>query len=248
VTYLVGYKGQTKTLAQLEAWRPWKVLDGEFRRRILRMCDDHPSGGLGIGGGGRTTAEQRTLFLSRHHVDPNGPFFFEGQRWAKDEGESSAAPPGLSFHEAIPPDGSAVAVDMIGDLEWMMPRCRLYGLRHFADVNNEPWHVQPIEIPKARRDYDPAKHWPLPRFLLPGDVKPPDPPKPPPTEDVEMILHIVCIDQERPELAQVDGELFGFASLGDREALIEVAKAQGVKVLAWPVTAAQFDEIAARSA
>lgn len=55
-------------------------------------------------------------------------------------------------------------------------RINLYGLVEFNDVNNEPWHVQPIEVPTARRNYTGA---PLQVWKLPGEATPPKPdPKP----------------------------------------------------------------------
>ena len=57
----------------------------------------------------------------------------------------AAAPPGRSMHEI------GMAADLEGDLSWMNAHAGEFGLKHFADVNNEPWHVQPVEFPNSRR-------------------------------------------------------------------------------------------------
>ena len=72
---------------------------------------------------------------------------------------------------------------------WRSTRCRTssgtgwvataaaFGLRVFTNVNNEPWHAQPVDIPTGRRYatvLPPLKTW-----NLPGTPSTPD--KPPPT-------------------------------------------------------------------
>ncbi len=148
-----SYRGDVfRTLAQLEARWDWRWLHPELRRRLWRLCIDHPA--IGFLSGARSQAQQAELYRVRNGV--------------------GVAPPGLSFHE----DGSypdpaasltwAVAADMIGDLDELGRVGALYGLLDFSDVNAEPWHVQPLELPRARRDFDPAKHR-LVTWHLPGD-------------------------------------------------------------------------------
>jgi hypothetical protein len=47
-----------------------------------------------------------------------------------------------------------LAADLIGDIGWLQANAGRFGLKTFADVNNEPWHVQPAELPNSRRDYE----------------------------------------------------------------------------------------------
>lgn len=85
------------------------------------------------------------------------------------------APPGYSYHEPTL-NGWALAVDLLNyqpAIGWANDNAERYGLVHFKNVNGEPWHFQPMEIPKARRYFDPAKHK-LSTFPLPGDPQPPE--------------------------------------------------------------------------
>ncbi len=70
--------------------------------------------------------------------------------------------PGNSYHEGFMPDGrstpngvhdvNAMAFDMVPSTswDWMGANCARFGLVDFSDVNNEPWHIQPVEIPRSR--------------------------------------------------------------------------------------------------
>jgi hypothetical protein len=131
----------------------------EFRRRILTAIEA-AGGVVGIGGGWRSTANQTVLFLSRYHVDPNGAILWNGQRWTKNDGAASAAPPGSSFHESQVFKSGIVgfqAVDIVGAdpaghtaaHAWMAANGKQYGLKDFAKVNLEPWHIQCAELPNS---------------------------------------------------------------------------------------------------
>ena len=64
-----------------------------------------------------------------------------------------------------------------------------YGLRTFHNVNDEPWHIQPSEIPAGRRRR--RERWQLEPFNLPGTPTAPRPeptPEPIPIEDDDMQL------------------------------------------------------------
>ena len=166
-TYPSGYAGASQTWREIRKRADVALLDPQFKRRLLKMMREASKQGkaLGIGGGGRTTAQQTALFLSRHHVDPAGSIVWNGQRWTRNPGTAPAAPPGSSYHEATTPLGHALAVDMVGDLAWMKANCGWFGLCEFSTVNNEPWHVQPAEIPTARRNYVASFHHPLKRWF-----------------------------------------------------------------------------------
>ena len=131
----------------------WNKLDNRMKERLLKMF--RASGGkvwLGGGGGWRSTAAQEKMFLSRYVPSPNGEVSWKGQKWHKVRaGDFAAAPPGRSFHEI------GLAADLAGDLGWVVAHAHEFGLRHFADVNNEPHHVQPVELPGGRSTFEANK-------------------------------------------------------------------------------------------
>jgi Lysozyme like domain len=120
----------------------WNLLDSRMKARLLQLF--RASGGrVWLGNGWRSEQQQRDMFLSRHVQDPNGDIEWNGQRWRHVSG-APAAPPGRSFHEI------GLAADLEGDIGWMNANVAAFQLRHFADVNNEPWHVQLVELPTGR--------------------------------------------------------------------------------------------------
>lgn len=166
-TYPSGYSGDRKTIPQIRLRSDVRMLDKEFRRRVFNMMRAARKAGvdLGIGGAGRSSAQQRALFLERHFMVPDGGCCsLDGKRYMLRSGKAHAAPPGRSYHEETTPAGGALAVDMVGDLKWMIANCGWFGLTQFAQIGNEPWHVQPAELPKARSGYvaktmHPLKRW-----------------------------------------------------------------------------------------
>lgn len=96
------------------------------------------------------------------------------------------AKPGNSWHESCPVSpnsATALAIDTVPNVSWpwMEEHARNFGFRTFRAVNNEPWHIQPIEI-SASRKY--ATTLPdLYTWHLPGEwpnVPPPPVVEPPP--------------------------------------------------------------------
>lgn len=173
--YSTGYNGRVRTLDELKAWSEWQALDPEMGRRVLAMLDDSKVAGrpLGLGGIFRTYTQQRDLFLSRHHVVVvGGCCTFDGKRYALNAKVAHAAPPGRSYHEATTPDGKGAAIDFTGDLTWLAANCARYGLNQFGQVNREPWHSQPAELPNARSRYDAKTMHPLRVFPLHGKPTP----------------------------------------------------------------------------
>ena len=156
-TYPSGYAGAMVSLAAMRLRSDVRALDPEMRRRVFRLMRHLGRLGvpLGIGGGGRSTAEQTALFLSRHYEDAAGTIFWNGKRWTKKSGVAAAAPPGRSYHEQTPPYG-ALAVDTVPPTSWDEQNliCSLFGLVHFTNVNGEPWHLQPVEMPTSRSTYN----------------------------------------------------------------------------------------------
>lgn len=110
---------------QLNQYSGWLNLDATFRSRLLSLFA--ASGGqLGFGEGFRSPEQQASGYAAKPGV---------------------VAPPGKSWHEV------GMAVDLTGPAVnngWLEANAAKFGLKTFATVNDEPWHVQPIEIPNAR--------------------------------------------------------------------------------------------------
>jgi hypothetical protein len=140
--------GRPQTIDQLCAESNFQRLHATMQARTRELIEAS-DGKVGLGVGVRTEAEQRAMFLSRYVVDPHGSVQFEGQRWRKArESDATAAPPGRSMHEI------GLAVDLAGDHAWVVANSSRFALKHFAWVNDEPWHVQPFELPNSRRQYE----------------------------------------------------------------------------------------------
>jgi hypothetical protein len=134
------------SLSELKQKPDFQKLNSTFRDRLLNMMRANPN--IGIGGGYRDEAAQRTMFLDRYEpTDEETDIFWDGKYWKKVKG-ADAAPPGQSMH------GIGLAADLIGDIAWMNANAGRFGLQHFANVNNEPWHVQPNDLPRSRRQYE----------------------------------------------------------------------------------------------
>lgn len=136
-----GYGGSKKSISAVKNMPTFSQMKPQIKDRLLRAFREHPS--LGIGQGFRSSAEQQALFLQRHHVDPNGNLEWNGKKWSLNPGVAPAATPGHSFHEA------GLAADLVGDIGWLQQNASRFGLKTFANVNGEPWHVQPIETPNS---------------------------------------------------------------------------------------------------
>lgn len=171
VTYRAGYGTDRKTKAEMLAWSRFAGVDPEMQRRLFALMDAARAAGtdLGVGGGLRTTAEQEALFLSRHDaVVLGGCCSYKLRRYKLKSGVAHAAPPGRSYHEPTTPQGKCLAVDMVGwENGWLVKNCSRFGLIHFADINGEPWHLQPQECPESRSAYNPTLHV-LKTFPLPS--------------------------------------------------------------------------------
>jgi hypothetical protein len=163
--YPYGYKidgngvqgmGTLLTFEQLEQKITVKNLHPEFWRRYKALMEYASTQGyyLGVGTGWR--------------IQPNRPGF---------------AAPGNSNHEGFPADGKsggAVAIDTVCAPAWdfMENHLKTYGLRSFNQPtttgykgSDEPWHIQPAEIPASRMWR--TAPWKLNTFQLPGTSAPP---------------------------------------------------------------------------
>lgn len=129
-------------------------LHSTFADRLNKLMSDRP--GISIGQGVRSSSQQRTLFLSRYvKTNEKTGVFWNGSFWKKSSPSfPDAAPPGLSMHElGLAADLRFATKD---DEQWLQQNAARYGLKTFGDVINEPWHVQPAELPNSRRDYEKA--------------------------------------------------------------------------------------------
>jgi hypothetical protein len=143
-----GYGGKRKSLTEVKADADFRRVDPRLQNRLLAMFRENPN--VGIGDSHRDPSEQERMFRSRYRkTDKNTGIFWDGSYWEHVSG-AAAAPPGRSFHEV------GLASDLVGDLGWMNANAHRFGLKHFANVNNEPWHVQLAELPNSRREWEGA--------------------------------------------------------------------------------------------
>lgn len=123
-------------------------LHPRMREKVEAMMKENPR--LYIGGGVRSTAQQKEMFMSRYQpTSEKTDVFWKGQYWKRVRG-AAAAPPGMSMHEI----GLAVDFAPSTEFDWVKDNAKRFGLRSFHDVNNEPWHVQPAELPGSRSQYE----------------------------------------------------------------------------------------------
>lgn len=141
-----GYENKRTSIGELEGNQSFAKLDTRMKSRLRQMFTA-AGGKLGLGGGWRSEDAQRTMFLDRYRKDPNGDIEWNGSRWKRVK-DAPAAPPGRSMHEI------GLAADLVGDMGWLQQNAGRFGLKTFADVNNEPWHVQLSELPNSRRKYE----------------------------------------------------------------------------------------------
>ena len=122
-------------------------LNPRLAARVRRMLEANPK--LYIGGGSRTTAQQKALFLSRYSpTEEKTSIKWQGKYWKKrNPNDADAAPPGVSMHEI------GMAADIHGDDAWLTANAKDYDLVNFANVNNEPWHVQAKEFNRGQWEY-----------------------------------------------------------------------------------------------
>ena len=141
-----GYGSNKLPISQLSSKSGFSKLHSTFQDRLKKMFADNPA--VGFGGGWRDPSYQEKMFRSRYTpTDKETNIFWDGQYWEHTSG-APAAPPGKSMHEI------GLAADLVGDLDWVQKHAHEYGLKTFAGVNGEPWHVQPAELPNSRSEYE----------------------------------------------------------------------------------------------
>jgi peptidoglycan hydrolase-like protein with peptidoglycan-binding domain len=181
-TYPDGYNSPPtqRTIEEVFARSSVKMLHPEFKNRwqALMIASE---GKLGIGGAGRSTAQQQAVFLDRHYtVTSGGCCIWQGKRYQLKKGAAHAAPPLRSFHENIV-QGWSAAVDAVGDLKWAALNCERFGLEQ-ATWGGEVWHFQFTEFPHSvsawiKAGSPPPQKWVLP---APPTTTPPPVTTPPP--------------------------------------------------------------------
>lgn len=134
------------SLSDIKQRASFKSLHPTMQQRLLAMMRENPN--VGFGEGKRSGNSQKQMFLSRHRrTSKKTGIYWDGSYWERYQG-AAAAPPGRSMHEI------GLAADLTGDTAWVVRNAARFGLKHFANVNNEPWHVQPAELPNSRREYE----------------------------------------------------------------------------------------------
>jgi hypothetical protein len=199
-TYLYSYGSgphdaspTRRTRGYIQAQGQFSKVDPELMDRLFRLCDRviAAGGDYGFGGGWRSSLQQRNLFLSRYTriqttqaPNPGRGLWWDGSpSWPQDAGwyvhtsGAPSAPPGRSYHESTTNGGLgfALAVDMVGTHNIGNAMAAAHGLNSFEDVNAEPWHYQPIEIPNARRNYTGQFENPSQWFPTTPPTQPPPP-------------------------------------------------------------------------
>ena len=136
-----------------------------------------------------------------------------GWRVQPDPPPAGFAQPGNSWHESCPvsPSSStALAIDTVPNVswDWMQINSGRFGLRSFRYVNNEPWHVQPVEISTSRKHATvmPA----LVTWELPGE------PEPAPAPTVTFTLAGIHDEGDPMFIASKDGKYWIGNGLGRR--------------------------------
>lgn len=146
------YGDKRVTIDKIVSSRTFLGMHPQLQERVRELIEAS-DGVVGLGQGLRDPKQQLQMFLSRHVADPNGEYTYDAKRWSRLPGVAAAAPPGKSMHEI------GLAADMTGDMRWLRDNVARFNLQTFEDVNNEPWHVQPSELPRGRPSYENQPAW-----------------------------------------------------------------------------------------
>jgi len=149
------YWDKRVTIEKIVSSRTFGGLHPNMQDRVRGLIEAS-EGKVGLGQGLRDPKQQLQMFLNRHVLDASGGISYDGKRWRRLPGKAPAAPPGRSMHEI------GLAADMTGDMGWVRDNAARFNLQTFEKVNNEPWHVQPTELPRGRSSYHRNPTWGLP--------------------------------------------------------------------------------------
>lgn len=155
------YWDRRVTIDKIVASKTFAGMHPTMQVRVRKLIE--ASGGkVGLGQGLRDPKQQLQMFLNRHVLDAGGDIYYDAKRWRRLPGKAPAAPPGRSMHEI------GLAADMTGDMGWIRNNASRFELQTFEKVNNEPWHVQPTELPRGRSSYQRNPVWGLPPWGAPS--------------------------------------------------------------------------------
>jgi len=130
-------------------------LQPTLRERLLNMMRENPN--IGITSGYRDEAEQERLFYAQMEETSadQSQVEWNGKHWKSKAGYAFTAPPGSSMH------GVGLAADIFeeGDgksYAWVVANSARFGLNNWRAKgwrHDEPWHVQPDNVPRFRSQY-----------------------------------------------------------------------------------------------
>jgi hypothetical protein len=130
-------------------------LQPSLRERLLNMMRENPN--IGITSGYRDEAEQERLFYAQMEETSadQSQVEWNGKHWKSKAGYAFTAPPGSSMH------GVGLAADIFeeGDgksYAWVVANSARFGLNNWRAKgwrHDEPWHVQPDNVPRFRSQY-----------------------------------------------------------------------------------------------
>lgn len=125
-----------------------------LRERLLRLMRVRPS--IGITSGYRDESHQERLFLEQMEEtdEANSETEWDGRYWKPKPGKPFTAAPGRSMH------GIGLAADLFDEedpsRDWLVQNSAQFGLNNWRAKgwrHDEPWHVQPDNVPRYRSDY-----------------------------------------------------------------------------------------------
>lgn len=91
---------------------------------------------------------------------------------------------------------------MVGNIAYAGTLAPKFGLKHFGNINGEPWHFQPAELPNSRRNFKPTM---VPLTVWGGTPAPvpPPPPKPIVVVPAPTLRLVTPINMSGPEVAKL---------------------------------------------
>jgi hypothetical protein len=150
-----GGRGSKRTpLSVLKRSPRMTKLQPSLREKLIRMMRENHD--IGINSGYRDESEQERLFYRQMQetTKEDSQVEWNGKYWKQAPGYAFTAPPGRSMH------GVGLAADIFEegkDYSWIVANSARFGLNNWRAKgwrHDEPWHVQPQEVPRFRSQYD----------------------------------------------------------------------------------------------